>query len=222
MPACGCLASESVALLYELCRACVPAQQALLACTVLVMTPDATGQPQQLSGLAALAQALRSPGGTEVSRAYAAAVLGEVALRSEPHITRRTLEDEQSEVPQLSQNAVPATIRAVHSGDCSADDAVDDEAQAMRCRLFEQGLLEPMFHALWDISALLVDAAQSAVERTAPQRFASRASRLTDVRPALWQSQRMLDFVIVRRKAKDKIPTSNLHTNAQASAMSPP
>eukprot|EP00892_Ulva_mutabilis_P003589 jgi/Ulvmu1/1601/UM111_0029.1 len=156
---CGAaLQAELVFLVMRLCTghaSCIDAVRHL-HCRVVV--PDATGALSQhdTSGVQLLLQLLghSSP---VVARACACALLGEVALAADSHF-------EEVAVPGTGTQLSTAELERLYGGDgegCAAEDVAPRTRERrrevpVRGALFQQGAVEPMLEALFDVTAALV------------------------------------------------------------------
>lgn len=160
--AAGCgpaLQGELVFLVMRLCHehaACIAEVRGL---NCRVVAPDATGAPveQDVCGVALLQQLL-GHNRSEVARACACSVLGQVALAVEIQV-------DEVAIPGTGTHLSAEELRRVYQGEDGAGCVEEDVAPRTRQRhrdvpirglLFQQGALEPMLEALFDATAALV------------------------------------------------------------------
>jgi hypothetical protein len=169
-------ASECANILFVLCSGCSAALHELVACRVIVLGTGASKQPQekQLTGLDILSRLVWDVQGTDVSRAFFAAILGELATLP---VDDNGVNAEVAAAPSPDESSGAATeIKAVHG---------NRAGHVLRGELFKRGMVGPMLEAFWGITTLLVDSTTCEEEKgkdISGAHHPSRPSRKTEAR----------------------------------------
>lgn len=184
----GALADASVHVLADLLHRSPEALGALRSCCCKIVTTGPTGAPleQTMDGLQLAVFMHRSQAGTVVSRAWAVALLGQLAMCA-------TVEEEEVEVEASKPKLPPEQLRAVYGDDPDFDPEdfimqteIREVVWPVRQVLLEQGVLDSMTDVLFDVSTALLaadpPAGSESAAAAAPSRRTARASRITEVR----------------------------------------
>jgi hypothetical protein len=179
------LASILTLLLLDLSTSSPSSLQAIQSSQCKVVVTTATGTPieRSMGGVELVLFLHTNPAGTVLSRAHATAVLGQLAI-----CTRSEEVEEELELTKTNLSA--DELKALYQDDPEFDPASLQPQSLVNCvevplrkALFEQGALDSMLEALFEISAVLVNEGCD-VGTVAPRRT-GRASRITEVCPGV-------------------------------------
>jgi hypothetical protein len=166
------LQGELTLLVMRLCANCPAALRAVCSLRRKVVTTDSAGAPndQQVSGLELVKRLLLN--GTELSRACACGLLGELALYSE---------DADKISPPVDQSTSGAT-----SDDSAVESMHAKQSQLIRAHLLNDRTVDVMLEVLYEVTNLLVRSGgvKEAPEATVTTTTNARQSRRSTTKAA--------------------------------------